>query len=44
MREACGSVALCGQGPEEGKEAGALRAGFLEEEEHFRAVGRGRGG
>ena len=44
VRETCGSVALHGQGPEEGKEPGALRAGFLEEEEHFRAVGRGCGG
>lgn len=41
MREMCGSVVLRGQGPEEGKEPGALRAGFLEEEEHFRGGDKG---
>lgn len=41
MRETCGSAVLHAQGPGEGKEPGALRAGFLEEEEHFRGADKG---
>ena len=40
MREMCGSAVLHAQGSGEGKEPGALRAGFLEEE-HFWGADKG---